>query len=142
MVVRKGESVLDLAATTEAAAVCVAVSPGSLTGVDLLPEALALAAMNMRINGIEAELICADLTEFRHPPFDVIVCNPPYFATPDPASVSKNPLMAAARHENCRTLEALFAAGGRLLKDKGRFYLLFTVRAGWRKSSRRRRIRR
>lgn len=107
-----------------AAAVRLAFSPSSLTGVDLLPQALALAAENMRINGLEAELICADLAEFRHLPFDVIVCNPPYFATPDPASVNRNPFLATARHEAGCTLETLFAAGGRLLKDKGRFYLV------------------
>lgn len=125
MVVKSGESVLDLGCNNGALLLYASrFSPASLTGVDLFPEALALAEENMQINGLEAELICADLAEFRHLPFDVIVCNPPYFKTPDTDSINKNSFLAAARHEASCTLETLFAAGGHLLKDKGRFYMV------------------
>lgn len=53
-------------------------------------------------------------------PFDVVVSNPPYFSA---GAVSSNPVRAAARHEQNCTIYDVCAAAGKLLKDKGRFYV-------------------
>lgn len=126
LTVKPGESVLDIGTNNGALLLAAAFKKaGALTGIDLHKEALALADINLKRSQIEgAELIAGDIREFYHQPFDVIVCNPPYFKTPDVRSQNPSEWLRSARHEDSCTLETLFAAAGRLLKDKGRFYLV------------------
>ena len=125
MKVKKGESVLDIGCNNGALLLYASrFSPKSLCGIDVLQPAIDLAAMNMEKNHLEAELICQDVSTFHHEPFDVIVCNPPYFRTTDAQSINDSLYLATARHEDSCTLDSLFTAAGRLLKDKGRFYMV------------------
>lgn len=53
----------------------------SVTLSDLSPDALALAASNAQLNGVEVELLQGDLlTPFQGRKADYIVCNPPYIS--------------------------------------------------------------
>lgn len=126
MTVKPGESVLDIGTNNGALLLAAAFKgAGALTGIDLHAEALALAEINLKRSQIvDAELILADICEFHHQPYDVIVCNPPYFKTPNIGSKNTSEWLRTARHEDRCTLKTLFAASGRLLKDKGRFYLV------------------
>ena len=57
----------------------------SMTGLEIVPEAAALARENMALNGFSdrAEIVTGDIREhrslFRAGSFDLLVCNPPYF---------------------------------------------------------------
>ena len=124
MRLRKTDHVLDVGTNNGALLLYAAAQhPASVCGIDLFPEALNLAEENLRVNSVDAMLICTRLQEFRHEPFDVILCNPPFFPYSG-KMVNENEFLAAARHEKYLTLEELFDHVSRLLKDNGRFYLV------------------
>ena len=94
-----------------------------VTGVELQPEACALARRNIARNclGDRARLVAGDLRDPDLPlpagRFTHVVSNPPYF----PASTlpSPDPARAAARGETVCTLEELCRAAARLLRWGG-----------------------
>lgn len=53
------------------------------TGADLSSSALAIAAENASLLGIEAEFICSDLFEHVEGKYEIIVSNPPYIRSGD-----------------------------------------------------------
>ncbi len=97
----------------------------SMTGLEIVPEAAALARENLALNGLEArgEIITGDIRDhralFRAGAFDLVVCNPPYFP-PESGAVSPNPDRATARSELLCTLPELCAASAFLLRTGGR----------------------
>ncbi|MCR4951207.1 MAG: methyltransferase [Solobacterium sp.] len=124
MRLRRTDHVLDVGTNNGALLLYAAFQkPASLCGIDLFEEALTLARQNLRDNRAEAELICTKLQDLRREPFDVILCNPPFFPYSG-KMVNENEFLAAARHEKYLTLEELFEHVSRLLKDNGRFYLV------------------
>jgi tRNA1(Val) A37 N6-methylase TrmN6 len=86
-----GERVIDAGCGPGAALLQAAArSPGArFTGVERDPEAFALARGNLALNGLEsrAEVRQADVRDGFRPlqlaPFDVAICNPPFFDDPD-----------------------------------------------------------
>lgn len=86
--------------------------PASLTGIDILKEAVSLAQQNLQANAVNGTVVCADVRAFRADPFSVIVCNPPYFA-PDAQDLHTDE-EKTARTENTLTPAELFAAVKRL----------------------------
>ena len=55
--------------------------------------------------------------------FDVVTCNPPYM-TADHGIVNPDDSKAIARHEILCTLEDIVGQTSKLLKEKGRFYMV------------------
>lgn len=101
----------------------------AVTGVELLPQAAALAARTAAANGLEDRLACrvGDIRQIRQllpaAAFDLVVCNPPYF----PASSGRLPesgVLQAARTELGCTLEEVCAAAAYLLPWGGRLCLV------------------
>lgn len=100
--------------------------PSRVTAVELQPEAVALMHRTLAENpGMEEKLIPVEADLCRPetmPPadsFDIVVCNPPYFA-PDTGKTCPHPARLTARHEGVGcTLEQVCAAGARLLKYGG-----------------------
>jgi tRNA1(Val) A37 N6-methylase TrmN6 len=101
-------------------------APGlHMTGLEIVPEAAALARENMALNGFQTrgEIITGDIREhralFRAGSFDLVVCNPPYFPRGSGALPSDAD-RAAARSELLCTLPELCAAAAYLLRTGGR----------------------
>jgi tRNA1(Val) A37 N6-methylase TrmN6 len=102
--------------------------PAQIHALDFQPEAVALMRLSIRENRLEDVIVplCADIRELRSLPdagaFDLVSCNPPYFARGSGA-VSPRAEKAAARHELFCTLSQAAAAARRLLRFGGRFAL-------------------
>jgi len=123
--VKHSDTVLDIGCSSGALMLYAAKwGPGEIWGIDLFEEVLETANSNMKLNGIEAQLRKCRLQDFRERQFSLIVCNPPYFKTVNPDLVSKNPVIAAARHEAYLCPEDLFANAARLLAGNGRFMMV------------------
>ena len=99
----------------------------TVTGVDILPEAVALARRAAAENGLEDRLTVfqGDLRESMLPAgrFDLAVCNPPYY----PAGSGALPQTAArqaARSETACSLPELCGAAARAVRWGGAFCLV------------------
>jgi tRNA1Val (adenine37-N6)-methyltransferase len=97
----------------------------NMTGLEIVPEAAALARENMALNDLEArsEIVTGDIRDhralFRAGSFDLAVCNPPYFPQGSGAT-ARDAERAAARSELLCTLPELCAAAAYLLRTGGR----------------------
>ena len=98
--------------------------PCDLWGIDIFPEVIELAKENLELNHVPGNVVCTKLQEFKHEPFDVIICNPPYSIKTKEELMSDNPFIAAARHEIHLSLHDLFMHSKRLLKENGKFFLI------------------
>ena len=67
-----------------------------LTGIDLFENVIENAKENFIRNEVNADLYVCPLQEFMHAPFDLIVCNPPYFNTKNDALKNENERIKAA----------------------------------------------
>ena len=125
----KARRILDLGCGAGALCVLLRVShpDAEIGGIEVQPEAAALARENLEGNGFDASgIVTGDLREHRTlwkaGAFDLVVSNPPYF----PAGSGKrapNPSRAAAREESC-TPDELCAAAAYLCKNGGAFALV------------------
>ena len=101
-----------------------------MTGVELQEDAARIAEENLRLNGLEGrgKILCADLRE-DHPAlprggFDLVIANPPYYAT-DSGLLSPDEGRAAARGETCCTLEEFCASASALCRSGGKVFLSY-----------------
>ena len=120
------DRVLD-AGTNNGALLCYAAlhEPELLAGIDLFPEVIELAKENLSSNGITAELSVSPLQTYRHDPFTVIICNPPYFESLPEELKNRNRYLYAARHRDYLSVYELFRHSARLLEPQGRVMLVF-----------------
>lgn len=101
-----------------------------MTGLELLPEAAALARDNMAANGLggRAEILQGDLREhrslFRPGQFDLVVSNPPFYPLGSGA-LSPDEGRAAARGEVTATLDDVCTAAAWLCRSGGSFCLVY-----------------
>ena len=94
-----------------------------LIGVDINGDALKLCEENMKLNKIDNyEIYNCKVQELNIPKVDVIVCNPPYFKS---GKVKNNTNLANARHEGTLTIYELIESSKRLLKENGRFMMVY-----------------
>ena len=96
-----------------------------MTGLEIVPEAAALARENMEKNGFSArsQIICGDIRRhrelFKSGEFDLVVSNPPYFPLGS-GRLSPDKERAAARGETDCTLSDICAAAAFLCRTGGR----------------------
>ena len=126
MKVKEDESVLDIGTNNGALLLYASqYTKGKLIGIDIQQEACELATQNLKDQNIENfEVICSDIADVQVEPVDVIVCNPPYFRVNNNQQLNENEYKRIARHECYLTMDVLCHSVNRLLKEKGRFYLV------------------
>ena len=130
-VVRQGERVLDIGTGTGIIPILLeAKTDGKhFTGLEIQEESAEMASRSVRLNGLseKIDIICGDINNageiFETASFDVITTNPPYMIGKH-GLTGDNREKAIARHEIYCTLEDIAREGSRLLKDKGRFYMV------------------
>ena len=116
----KGKSVLDIG-TQGGALLLYAAAKGAekLTGIDINEDALELAEENL--SAYEAELTCCALQQFRHEEFDVILCNPPFYADSPRQFLS----LQQAMNRSYLPPEVLLRKARSLLKSNGSLYMIY-----------------
>lgn len=129
--VKPGETALDLGTGTGVIPVLLAAKTKGkhFTGLEIQPESAEMAARSVRLNGLEERIsiVEGDIRQaaalFGGSSFDVVVSNPPYM-NGGGGLVNPSEAKAIARHEILCTLEDVAAAAGKLLRPKGRFYMI------------------
>ena len=129
--VKKGEQVLDMGTGTGIIPILLkAKTQGEhFTGLEIQQECAEMAQRSVRYNNLEhhVQIIQGDITEaadiFGAASFHVVTCNPPYMIGQHGLT---NPHMpkAIARHEILCTLEDVISQAARVLKDRGKFYMV------------------
>lgn len=127
---RSGERVCELGTGCGAIALrlCADGIPAAVHGVDIVPEAIALAQQSAAVfDGTPRPTF--EVADWNNPRsiapagfFQRVVCNPPYFP-PNSGIVSREAADRLARHEQPDTLDALCRAAAWLLKSSGHFCL-------------------
>ncbi len=129
--VKKGERALDLGTGTGIIPILLeAKTDGEhFTGLEIQQESADMAARSVAYNHLEAkiDIITGDIKDaskrFGASSFDVITTNPPYMIGNHGQS-SDNQAKAIARHEVLCTLDDILRESVKLLKPKGRFYMV------------------
>lgn len=121
---RKKEKVLDIGCHS-GALMLYALHQGALDveGIDLFEEVTALAKENLARCEQKGCVHTGRIQDFQGGPYDLIVCNPPYFSSTG-TMVPQSTILRAARHETELSLQELFGCVRRLLSDKGRFCIV------------------
>ncbi|MCI5968425.1 tRNA1(Val) (adenine(37)-N6)-methyltransferase [Helicobacter sp.] len=101
--------------------------PLQLTMVEKNPKMVELCAQNLRINKIQANLICADFLESKMQTFDAILSNPPFYH--DGVMKSKNSDIFSARYAENLPFFDLAKKVNTLLKPKGEFIFCYDAKA-------------
>ncbi len=128
--VKKDEKVLDIGTGTGIIPILLSAKTeaSSIVGVEIQDEMAEMANRSVKMNSLDEkiEIVCDDIKEFAKSnlsSFDVVVSNPPYFKHAS-AMISDNSSKMISRHEIKINVEELFLSANRLLKPKGRFYLI------------------
>lgn len=129
--VKKGETVLDMGTGTGIIPILLrARTEGEhFTGLEIQEECAQMAERSVAYNRLESDvgIVQGDIKEaaeiFGAASFHVVTCNPPYMIG---AHGLQNPYMpkAIARHEVLCTLEDVVSQAAKVLKDRGRFYMV------------------
>ena len=129
--IRKGDYVLDMGTGTGIIPILLkSKTKGEhFTGLEIQEECADMATRSVQYNGLESavDIVCGDIKEAAGivgaGSFDVVTSNPPYMIG---AHGLQNPYMAKAiaRHEVLCTLEDVVSQASKVLKDRGRFFMV------------------
>ncbi|MCS7163607.1 MAG: tRNA1(Val) (adenine(37)-N6)-methyltransferase [Thermodesulfovibrio sp.] len=97
----------------------------NITMIEIQPKLAACAKETVRINSLEKNIrvLCMDARIFNESDFDAVVTNPP-FRRPGSGKMSPFDNRAIARHEINLTVNDIAQISQRVLKHKGRLYMI------------------
>ena len=94
-----------------------------IIGIEIQEEVSNMAKESIKINNLEKQItiINNDIKNepFENESFDIITCNPPYFAVEKDSKFNKNDYKTIARHEINLNLDELFKIAKKILKNNG-----------------------
>ncbi|MEU1982881.1 HemK2/MTQ2 family protein methyltransferase [Nocardia sp. NPDC019395] len=127
-----GTRVLDACTGTGALAIHAArTGAAAVTAVDLSRTAVASAWLNSRLRGVRLELLCGDVTRVvAGRTFDVIVANPPYVPSDDPAASRRSARAWDAGRYGRSVLDPLCVMMPRLLDIGGTALIVHSALSG------------
>jgi len=95
--------------------------------IEIQEDLFDMAKRNFELNRVNVNLIKGDIKDIKklYQPqyFDYVITNPPYFKKEFTQKASQEEKIA--RYEITATVEDFIKAGSYLLKDKGRFYMIY-----------------
>ncbi|MCI8709144.1 MAG: tRNA1(Val) (adenine(37)-N6)-methyltransferase [Dorea sp.] len=129
--VKKGEKVLDLGTGTGILPILLEAKNdgGHYTGLEIQPESADMARRSVLYNGLEDKIniVTGDIKEaaltFGAASFEAVTVNPPYMIGEHGLKNQKEALYIA-RHEVLCTLEDILRESAKVLKVKGRLYMV------------------
>lgn len=129
--IKEGEYVLDLGTGTGILPILLeAKTKGRhFTGLEIQSDSAGMAARSVSLNGLEQKIsiIEGDIKEassiFGADSFDVVTTNPPYMIGQHGLSNPES-AKAVARHEVLCTLDDILRESARILRPRGRFYMV------------------
>lgn len=129
--VKKNEKALDLGTGTGILPILLHAKYKGVhyTGLEIQPESADMARRSVAYNGLEEkiDIVTGDIKEaaeqFGPASFDVITTNPPYMIG-DHGLKNEKEALYIARHEALCTLDDVLAQSAKVLKVKGRFYMV------------------
>lgn len=100
-----------------------------IVGIELQAEIAEMAQRTVQLNGLgdQIQIIQGDVRTYNEPipNYDLITCNPPFFSLQEAPDLHRNPYHAIARHELELNLNQWVQKADRLLKQKGRLYIVY-----------------
>ena len=129
--VKKGETALDMGTGTGIIPILLSqrTEGKHFTGLEIQAECAEMADRSVKYNCLEdrVQIVEGDIKEaagiFGAASFDVVTCNPPYMIGQHGLTNQHLP-KAIARHEILCTFDDVANQAARVLKDRGRFYLV------------------
>ncbi len=129
--VRKNEKVLDIGTGTGIIPILMEARYGgeSYVGIEIQEDVADMASRSVKYNNLEDKISIDNedvkdaLKLYGSGFFDVITTNPPYM-TVDKGIVNPNDTKALSRHELSVKLEDIISISSKILKNKGRFYMI------------------
>lgn len=95
---------------------------GKLIGIDIQKESLKLAEENISNYSDNYELINTRVQDLSLDPVDVVICNPPFFEV---GNMRESDSWNKAMFEETLSLEEIFIAFRKFMKDNGEAYILY-----------------
>ncbi|MBQ9391034.1 MAG: methyltransferase, partial [Lachnospiraceae bacterium] len=129
--VRKNEKVLDIGTGTGIIPILMEARYGgeSYVGIEIQEDVADMASRSVKYNNLEDRIVIenADVKDalklYGSSHFDVITTNPPYM-TVDKGLINPSDTKALSRHELSIKLEDIVSISSKILKNKGRFYMI------------------
>lgn len=129
--IKKSERALDLGTGTGILPILLEAKTAGehYTGLEIQEESADMARRSVELNGLDSkiEIVTGDIKEaaarFGAASFEVITTNPPYMIG-DHGLRNSSEALYIARHEVCCTLKDILRESSKILKVKGRFYMV------------------